>query len=94
MISGCAVGATDNEEVGGGAGVTHSPRLCSSSTHLRRFFLDELDLVTVWILHEGDYGGAMFHRSHFACDFAAALFHFLASPVGVVHFDGDMAIWP
>ncbi len=53
--------------------------------------LDELDLVAVGILDEGDHAAAELHRPGLPRDLPAQLLHVLARLVGVRHRDGDVA---
>src|SRR5690606_23884268 len=60
--------------------------------NLYRFFLYELDLVTVRIFHESNDSGTMLHGPRLTRNPAATLFHFLAGLIGIVHFYGDMSV--
>src|SRR5690606_20597037 len=55
-------------------------------------FLDEFDLVAVRILDEGDDRGAVLHGAGFAGDLAAFCLDPVTGFVGIVDFDGDMAV--
>src|ERR1700686_1535086 len=54
--------------------------------------LDQLDLVAVRILREGDHGGSVLHGACLPRDDAAAALDLGAGRLGVVHLDGDMAV--
>src|SRR5690606_6274746 len=54
--------------------------------------LDELDLVAVRVLDEGDDRGAVLHGAGLARDLAAFLLDLFTGVVGVFHFQGDMAV--
>src|ERR1700740_32996 len=53
--------------------------------------LDQLDLVAVRVLHEGDYRGAAFDRAGLASDGAPGASHPVARNADVRHADGDVA---
>ena len=53
--------------------------------------LDQLDLVAVGILDEGDNGGAELHRSGRARDLAAGFGDLFAQAIDVRHADREMA---
>lgn len=53
--------------------------------------LNELDLVTIGVLDEGDDRAAVLHRPGLARHLAAALLDVLTGLVGVVHFKRDVA---
>src|SRR5437016_2853224 len=55
-----------------------------------RFALDELDLVAVGVLGEGDHRGAAFHRAGLARDLAALALYPLAGFLDIGHFDRDV----
>ena len=61
------------------------PKTAMRLTHsLHRVQSDQLDLVAVGVLDEGDVGGAVLHRPGLTRDFGAALFQFGAYRVDVV----------
>ena len=66
-------------------GVDHG---CQST----RPFLDELDLVAVGVFDEGDDRRAVLHRAGFASDLAAAFLDLVTGFVGIVDFQGDVAV--
>src|SRR3569833_4032110 len=51
---------------------------------------DQLELVAVRVLDEGDHRAAMLHRPGLARHLAAALFDFVAGGADIVHAGGDM----
>src|SRR6476646_8321178 len=55
-----------------------------------RFALNEFDLVSIRVFDECDDRLAMLHRARFAADLTAALTHFLASLVRVIHLHCDV----
>src|SRR5260370_41976110 len=65
--------------------------LGDSASRLRALFLDQLDLVAVGILDEGDFGAAELHRTRLAHDLDALVLERRASLVDVVATDREMA---
>src|SRR5438046_7215225 len=54
--------------------------------------LDQLDLVTIWVLPQGDYRGAALDWSRLAGDRASFFAHRAACRGGVGNLDGDMSV--
>src|SRR5258706_5849489 len=57
----------------------------------RALLLDELDLVAVRVLDEGDHAAAVLHRAGLARHLAATCLDFLARFIGVLDRDRDVA---
>src|SRR4051812_44327498 len=68
-----------------------SVRLIGSGALAARL-LDQLDLVAVGILHEGDHRGAVLHRARLAGDLATRRADAIADGVDVVDAERDMAV--
>src|ERR1700752_3948556 len=68
-----------------------APRASRMSSTCGSATLDELDLVAVGILDEGDDGGAELHRSCRARDLDARFFQALAGGVDIGDADSEMA---
>src|SRR4051794_9890152 len=69
-----------------------APRPLASCAPMPARLVDQLDLVAVRILDEGDHGGAVLHRPGLAGNLPAALADFFARRVDVVDADGDVPV--
>src|SRR3546814_8388581 len=66
--------------------------VCAAASVVAVFALDEFNLVAVGVFHEGDDCRAVLHGAGFARDLAAFLLDLFTGVVGVVDFQGDVAV--